>query len=225
MVNYASTQPPRRSQPWLWLGLALLTLVIGLLVGRYAFPATTAGAPSPTSTASTNSGSFGGPHGPHTITQGVPSDYSDDQAGAATAAVNTVQLVVALAHGQADPATAARMRLASNADAAARQALSTQPDNSGDQTSKSPASTRVTAFTPTDATVQVWIVSVGSTTGIGGSPITAEDWSTDTIRLTWQHNDWKVVSLHTAHGPKPGDSTTAAPGAPLQNGLYTFYIN
>jgi hypothetical protein len=226
MANYAPNQPTCRSRAWVWwLILAVLTLAVGLFVGRYVL----AGSPTSTSTSTpstpSQAGGLAAPHGPRTITQGVPTGYTDDQAGAATAAVNAVQLRVALAHGQATPATAARLWLAANADAGTRQAFSTGSDgSSGDQTNKLPAATRVTNYTASAATVQVWVVSAGSAPAIGGGDVVAAAWTTQTYQLVWQGGDWKVVSVQTSQGPQPGDTTTTTVPA-LTHGLYSFYLN
>ncbi|WP_284741849.1 hypothetical protein [Amycolatopsis sp. RTGN1] len=227
MVNYAPPTPTsgRSSRIWPWIALAIAALVVGVIVGRWVLPSDPAPAAQPGTSATPSSGAVGGPHGPAKITQGVPSGYTHDQAGAATAGVNAVQLIVNVAHGQADSATAGKTWTASNADEAARAALSAGPDSPGsNQTSKLPATTRVTAYSDSSATVEIWVVSVGSTSGIGGAS-TADDWSTHTVRLSWENGDWKVSSLRASKGPKPGDTGTTPSTTPLTNGLYTYYIN
>jgi hypothetical protein len=224
MVNYAPPAPaPRRSRRALVItALVLLALAVGLVVGRWAIPSDSGSTPA--GGTPTAAGAVSGPHGPSKITQGVPSGYTRDRAGAATAAVNAVQLVVNLAHGQADPQVAARTWAAGDADQAAQEALATQPDSTADQTNKLPTTTRVTAYSDTAATVEVWVVSVGSSSSSGR---TAADWSTKTVELRWESGDWKLRNLRTRQGPKPGDEDTnsTAKPAPLQNGLYTYYIN
>ena len=226
MANYAPPQPARRSRRWGWIVLAVLTLALGLVLGRYVLPgAASASGPAPTPTTPPQSAGLAAPHGPRSITQGVPSGYTDDQAGAATAAVNAVQLRVALAHGQATPATAARLWVASTADTTTRQAFSQGADgSSGDQTNKLPAATRVTSFTATATTVQVWVVSAGTAPAFGGGDVVSAAWTTETYQLVWQGGDWKVVSIQTGQGPQPGDTTTQTVPA-LTNGLYSFYLN
>jgi hypothetical protein len=228
MTNYAPHVPAaRRSRTWLWIVLAVVLLVAGLAIGRWVMPAgssPTTGTGQPGASTAPGGGAIAAPHGPAKITQGVPSGYTHDRAGAATAGVNAVQLVVNVAHGQADPEVASRTWTASNADAGARQALAAQP-GSADQTSKLPTTTRVTAYSDTAATVEVWVVSVGSSAGIGGGTNTAAKWSTHTVQLTWESGDWKVSSLRAISGPQPGDNGAAPSTAPLTNGLYTYYIN
>lgn len=230
MSNYAPPVTAGRRSPrtWLLIVATIVALAVGLVVGRWVLPSSTSSAPQATQPGTSTapaSGAVGGPHGPAKIVQGVPSGYSHDQAGAATAGVNAVQLVLNIAHGQADSATASKTWTASNADEAARKVLATTPDASSDnQTSKVPASTRVTAYSDASATVEIWVLSIGSTSGVGGTTAAA-DWSTHTVRLTWENGDWKVSSLRASKGPKPGDGSPAPATTPLTNGLYTYYIN
>lgn len=225
MVNYAPSQPTGhrdRSRTGPWLLVAVITLAVGVAVGRWVLPAHATGS----SAGHAEGAGIGAPHGPTTITQGVPSGYSHDPSGAATAAINVVQLLNNVAHGQANPATVGRTWIASNADAAVRAALSAGAEaTGGDQTNKLPVSTRVTGYSETAATVQVWVVSVGSSTGIGGGTLTAAQWSTHTIGLNWEAGSWKVTSVSVSPGPQPGDNSTTAEPAPIAGGLYTFYIN
>jgi hypothetical protein len=129
--------------------------------------------------------------------------------------------MVAVAHGQADPETVRATWIASNADEAARKVLSAGPNTAGDdQTNKLPASTRVTEYSDTAATVEVWVVSVGST---NGGTLTAARWTTVTFQLVWEE-DWKIRSLRSAAGPEPGDNRPGTPTPPITDSLYTFYI-
>ncbi|RSM80599.1 hypothetical protein DL991_10840 [Amycolatopsis sp. WAC 01375] len=201
-------------------------LVAGAALGRWVFPAESpaAGVTGPIGGIAPAGGIVAAPHGPVKINQGVPSGYTRDRAGAATAGINAVQLVTNLAHGQAAPEIASTTWTASTADDGTRRALSTRP-GSADQTSKIPATTRVTAYTDAAATVEVWVVAVGSGDAIGGGTNTAARWSTHTIQLTWETGDWKVAGLRANSGPQPGDTNAAPATAPLTNGLYTYYIN
>lgn len=226
MTNHMQHTPAHRSRTGLWVGVAVAALVTGAALGRWVFPAEAPVAGSTGAAAGTApaGGIVAAPHGPAKITQGVPSGYTRDRAGAATAGINAVQLVNNLAHGQATPEIASTTWPASTADDGTRQALSTRP-GSTDQTSKIPATTRVTAYTDATATVEVWVVAVGSGDAIGGGTNTAARWSTHTIQLTWENGDWKVAGLRANSGPQPGDTDAAPATAPLTNGLYTYYIN
>ncbi|WP_410646291.1 hypothetical protein [Amycolatopsis sp. cmx-4-54] len=226
MTNLAQPTSDRRSRNGLWIGVAVSALVTGAILGRWVIPAESpaAGGTGPVTGIAPEGVLVAAPHGPAKISQGVPSGYTRDRAGAATAGINAVQLVNNLAHGQAAPEVASTTWTASTADAGTRQALSTRP-GSADQTSKIPATTRVTAYTDAAATVEVWVVAVGSGDAIGGGTNTAARWSTHTIQLLWETGDWKVAGLRANSGPQPGAPTTAPATAPLTNGLYTYYIN
>ncbi|CRK56999.1 putative integral membrane protein [Alloactinosynnema sp. L-07] len=227
MANHAPTTTRRLPLPW--LAALVLVAVAAFALGRWVLPGEdhqgsgtdhTVGS----STASPSAGTLGAPHGPAKVVSGVPSGYTRDKAGAATAAGNAVQVQVAVAHGQADPGTVKSTWIASNATDQARAALSAGKNTDGeDQTNKLPVSTRITAFTDTSATVEVWVVAVGAATGVGGGTLTAARWSTVTFQLTWE-GDWKVTTFKSVSGPQPGASTDGAALPALTNGLYTFYI-
>lgn len=232
MTNYAPPAPAStgagRPRTALWLAVVVVVGIVAFVLGRWVLPAESGeGADgtrtAPTSTATPGEVALNAPHGPKTFTKNVPSGYTRDKAGAATAAVNAIQVQVAVAHGKADPETVKQTWIASNADQQTREALSEGPNTSGDdQTNKLPVTTRVTEFSDSAATVEIWVVSVGSTSGIGGGTLTAARWSTATYRLAWE-GDWKVVSLKSVSGPQPGETSNGAPLPPLTNGLYTFY--
>lgn len=53
--------------------------------------------------------------------------------------------------------------------------------------------------------VDVWYVGV-----VAGRNIpTYEDWKTDTLRLVWERDDWRMASLTTTPGPRPAPSRQA----------------
>ncbi|HEY3690551.1 MAG TPA: hypothetical protein VGL46_09625 [Pseudonocardiaceae bacterium] len=220
------TRPRRRRLAIVGFLLAVVVAgVAGWLIGRAG---TTVDRGAPAGAPAAAVGGLGAPHGPKQIRRGVPSGYTHDATGAANAAVNAVQVQTAVAHGNADSGQTASTWIASSADEHARTALSAATGTPGDdQTSKTPLTTRVTALTRSSATIEVWIVAVGSSTGIGGGTTTSQDWSTQTYSLTWEQDDWKVQSFHTKNGPQPGDtqSGTGSSVPPLTSGLYTVFIN
>ncbi|MFI5591271.1 hypothetical protein ACIA5G_39895 [Amycolatopsis sp. NPDC051758] len=233
MTTYAP-QPARPSgtrprRLWLIIAAIVVATLVGGASGWLIGSASSGSANSAsTPTAPAPAGGLGAPHGPKVIRNGVPSGYTHDQAGAANAAVNAVQVQTAVAHGNADGAETASTWIAASADAHARAALSAATGAPGDdQTSKTPVTTRVTSFAGSATTVEVWIVAVGSSAGIGGGVTTSQTWSTQTYTLNWEKDDWKVVSFRTKNGPQPGDgqSSTGSSVPPLTNGLYTVFIN
>ena len=63
-----------------------------------------------------------------------------------------------------------------------------------------PLTATVTQSGPTDAKVHVWSVLVVGAPGIG---VPRQAWSTFTVKLAWQHNDWKVDGWSSRSGPTP----------------------
>lgn len=228
MANYAPSAPTgNRSRTGLWITIvAVFALIVGLAVGRWVVPSTPTGtgsgstAPSGTQTA----GGLGGPHGPARIVNGVPSGYTRDKTGAATAAANAVQVQVAAAHGQADPETVKSTWIAGNADEKTRQALSQGRNTDGqNRTNRLPTDPRVTAYSDDAATVEIWVASVGFNPAIGGGTTSTVAWSTSIYQLVWEDGDWKVRTFTSVDGPQPGKSDKALPSA--STGQYTFYID
>ncbi|MGC4951314.1 hypothetical protein ACLQ2N_34730 [Streptomyces sp. DT224] len=76
-----------------------------------------------------------------------------------------------------------------------------------------PVGTRVTQFTDTSATVEVWCTGVFGTAGIGSTSPVSNDWFTMTLKLHWQNNDWKVDSFSQKDGPAPVNADRTASGA------------
>ena len=222
-TGFQPAQPrPARPHTARWIITVLVALVLGAVAGWLVLPARSDG--SGATPTGADSGGFGGAHGPTTITRGVPSGYTRDEAGAATAAVNAIQVQVNAAHGMADPETVKATWIASNADEPARQALSQGRNTDGeDRTVKLPAGRTIIEYTDDRAVVEVWVASVGVGPGLGGKTVTAQTWSTQTITLTWQ-DDWKVSSIKTKRGPEPGQDGVAAPSLPKPAALYTFYV-
>lgn len=170
-------------------------------------------------------GTVGAPRGPRTVTNGVPMGYTNDAGGAATAAVNSVQLLVAVTHGRADRDTARASVLATDAEAAVRRVFDTAVSDPADQTTKTPISARVVSQSDTEATIEVWIASTGTTTR--ADPRSSVEWSTTTVRLVWESVDWKVAALSSRDGPAPGEAPDDSAGPiaqPVVGGLYAFYV-
>jgi hypothetical protein len=58
---------------------------------------------------------------------------------------------------------------------------------------------RVLTYSPVNATIEVWSVSVGS---FEPRPPTAT-WATQTFRLEWENDDWHVADIRLRFGPVP----------------------
>ncbi|RJO67956.1 hypothetical protein D5S18_34205 [Nocardia panacis] len=168
-------------------------------------------------------------HGPTGIRDGVPTGYAHDREGAATAAVNIVQALTQAGQG--------RIRM----DAVAATLLTRTPGpqlrnsmqiGSGRATGPVvvnlvPAAVSIGEYAGTSARVSVWAMTV-SRGAIADSDrislITA--WSTQTLDLVWEDNDWKANEVSGRAGPTPEKSvTTPKTSAPFQSGYFSFYIN
>ncbi|EKX64458.1 hypothetical protein Sipo8835_01040 [Streptomyces ipomoeae] len=75
-----------------------------------------------------------------------------------------------------------------------------------------PVGTKVTAYSNTAATVEVWCTGVfGMAAEDTTNPVTS-DWFTMTLQLRWADDDWKVDSFSRKAGPAPvnGDNRVSA---------------
>jgi len=73
-----------------------------------------------------------------------------------------------------------------------------------------PLATRVVAESADVATVDVWYVGV-----VAGAPLpTYEEWVTETYRLVWERDDWRVAAHTSAPGPRPDPGAQVPATAP-----------
>jgi len=80
-----------------------------------------------------------------------------------------------------------------------------------------PVASRVTAYTPRTATVEVWTVSVLGTRRLGAA---SSSWSTETVSLSWK-GSWKVTNVRARPGPTP--TSALAPVTPLHQFLEAIH--
>ena len=224
----APNEPRTRVARPLVLALAVvIALVAGVLVGRYALPASSEQAQhGQTQPSESPTGAGAREHGPKTITKGVPSGFTRDREGAASAAMIAVQLLTAVAHGNADPEVVKTTWIASSADQATRRLFSEARASSGnDRTSKAPADFTVKDFTGDQAVVELWVSSVGIGPGLSGrGVIRAQAWSTVTYRLAWEADTWKVATVKTVDGPQPGTDNAAPAPERKRVAFFSFFI-
>lgn len=76
-----------------------------------------------------------------------------------------------------------------------------------------PVGTRVTEYTPTTATVEVWCSGLLGLAGEGSTKPVTDGWYTVTMRLDWADGDWKVRERSQRSGPAPVNGDTRASGA------------
>lgn len=66
-----------------------------------------------------------------------------------------------------------------------------------------PVGTKVTSFSASAATVEVWYTSLFGLSGNGSTNPVSESWYTTTYQLKWVGNDWKVTDFQQKDGPVP----------------------
>ncbi|AJC56775.1 hypothetical protein [Streptomyces sp. 769] len=76
-----------------------------------------------------------------------------------------------------------------------------------------PVGTKATAFSPTEATVEVWSTGLLGLAGEGSTKPVTTDWLTFTMKLTWTGTDWKTLSYAQKNGPAPVSGDVPASGA------------
>ncbi|MFD8233582.1 hypothetical protein ACFV20_17105 [Streptomyces sp. NPDC059696] len=78
-----------------------------------------------------------------------------------------------------------------------------------------PVGTKVTDFSGSTATVEVWCTGVFGMTGESSQNPVANDWFTMTLQLRWTDGDWKVDSFSQKEGPAPvnGDNRVSTSDA------------
>ncbi|MFE9449603.1 hypothetical protein [Streptomyces sp. NPDC006739] len=159
------------------------------------------------------------------LVNGVPVGYTHNQAGAVQAAVN-----YQVARSSAAYFTDEKARHATLTAMMTRQALERQIRNddtgmqqvltslgitagSADELVARGAAmgTRVTTYTDQVATVDVWMAGlVGVTDKNAPMPVSAS-WTTYTLTLQWQSNDWKLNAITSVNGPTPLDTGSDSP--------------
>lgn len=76
-----------------------------------------------------------------------------------------------------------------------------------------PVGTKVTEYTNTSATVEVWCTGVFGTAGVSSTNPVTNDWFTMTLKLQWADGDWKVESFSQKDGPAPVNADRTASSA------------
>ncbi|MFF4019609.1 hypothetical protein [Streptomyces sp. NPDC001843] len=152
---------------------------------------------------------------------GIPTGYSRDQQGAESAAANySVALGSAemFSKTQRDsilqtiivPSRVAGMEAA--LDRAYSPALNksiglnddgTTPKGNTFVSRTSPIGTKVTEFTTSTATVEVWCSGLLGLAGQSSTNPVTNSWFTITMKLQWTDGDWKIVTHSQKEGPAP----------------------
>ncbi|MCL8017410.1 hypothetical protein [Streptomyces sp. AS02] len=75
-----------------------------------------------------------------------------------------------------------------------------------------PVGTKVTSYSASAATVEVWCTGVFGMAGESSTNPASSDWFTMTLQLRWANSDWKVDSFSQKNGPAPvpGDNRASS---------------
>jgi hypothetical protein len=155
--------------------------------------------------------------GPTTVVDGAPMGYRHDRAGAVAAAVAYARLNEDLVLMSMGEAMAARRAMGSE------RAAGVLADNIASELGEfreawpvgeltyrvAPMAVRVEEASPEVMRVDVWFVGV-----VEGRNLAAyEEWITETYRLVWERDDWRVDALSETSGPRPdvGHQEPASP--------------
>lgn len=153
--------------------------------------------------------------GPSGETNGIPTGYSRTEEGAVAAATN-FNLLSARGDSVDEEALVTAMETLATPDwkeEARRQARSGYEfivDTYGTDADVSAATVRyeLQDFSPDQATVRLWTVSVVS----GSKKSTVDEvWAVVTVDLSWVENDWRIAGIESSVGPAPVDLPTEEP--------------
>jgi len=184
------------ARPWLWLvGLAAV-LLVGVLVGRLGAPSA---APPTLAVIHDDRGATGYSR----VVAGVPVGYAHTERGAVSAATN---YLAALATAATVDAPRRHQMIASLAAAQSAASLQQQYAWASGQVHRDlhldqptdvqvvvrlvPVGWQVSRYT--DATAEVVVFGTGLYGSSVGVPV-RETWGVNTVTLTWQGDDWKLV--------------------------------
>ncbi|WP_216917662.1 hypothetical protein [Nocardia noduli] len=209
--------------PWRWVGaIAAAVLLVAVVMGALSGPESESGAGASVRAA----------HGPTRVVDNVPAGYTRDQAGAATAAVNIVQALAQAGHGRVQMDAVVATMIAQHPGPDLARAIEIGRDRAAEDAILNvlPAAVTVTAFTDTTAEVTVWTMGVSRASIAPGDPVSVMTlWTTNTVSLVWQDEDWKAVEKSGRIGPSPDEvvapNSASALTKPLLEGYYTFYLN
>ncbi|WP_274914115.1 hypothetical protein [Streptomyces sp. WZ-12] len=76
-----------------------------------------------------------------------------------------------------------------------------------------PVGTKSTAFSASEATVEVWCTGLLGLAGEGSTKPVTTSWVTFTMKLSWTGSDWKTVGYAQKNGPAPVSGDVPASGA------------
>lgn len=219
------------SSPWRRAKIAgvgfTIVLVLGLILSNF----TGGGSASPESGAqaspdvASSPGGSGGTVATDGRVKGIPVGYPRSKDGALTAAVN-----YEVARSSPSYFTDRAFRHAVLDTMMTRESVSAQKRTDDQDASKlvsslglgkedagrmimraAPMGTQLSSYSPAVATVRIWMSElVGMTSADSPLPVSA-NWTTYTLTLQWQRNDWKLADISQASGPTPLQTSDRAP--------------
>lgn len=197
----------------------IVALVASALVAGMALGSLVANDPdTPTGAAATNADAVDPGPGPWQIDGGIPTGFSQDEAGAVAAAASytttgqalidmaPTQLPDAVRHYAASKTALEQITKLTTDMASLRQTLA---DGRGrTRYMKAVVATRLNDFTEVRANVQVWTVGVLWRQGAADPQA---DWTTSTFELVWEDETWKVETEEITSGPAPAPNGGTPP--------------
>lgn len=215
--------PPSRPVLITAAGLVAVVLVVLLIV------ASCGGSGSDEETSEPGIGSA---HGPTSIEDGIPTGFTQDRSGAATAGVVFSQAVDQAQAGRVSADKLKSKLVGPGPSASLTEILTSATDRAEDKnvTNSAPAMVTVPLFTKDKAKVSIWAVTVGQNAlGDSGKVGVATLWSTTTVTLAWIDDDWKAIDWEFQSGPTPEEAQFPDAGSSLAEqataGYYSFFIN
>ncbi|MET7456591.1 hypothetical protein ABZT03_32875 [Streptomyces sp. NPDC005574] len=159
-------------------------------------------------------------------TGGIPSGFTRDQTGAESAAANYAVALGSdgmfnatrrheIVQTVAAPSAVDRLQSGFDADYSVGFLQKIGLDDDGNAPAGKtfvnrtlPAGTKVTSFSTSAATVEVWCNGLFGLAGDDSTNPVTSSWFTVTLKLTWSDSDWKVLESGQKAGPTPvtGDS-------------------
>lgn len=215
----------------LLIAAAALVVIVVVIV---AIAASCGGSDS-TSTSNSASGSapvLRGAHGPTELVNGVPRGYTHDKTGAATAAVNFIQAVSQSDQGRITGDTLRKQAVAPSATPALLAVVgdSADRDTSDGVFNTMPVVTTVRSYDPAKAVISVWALGASQSKVNAAGKVSLQTlWSTTTVTVAWNGQDWQAADWQFAAGPEPSSTTFPADNSPLAQrglgGFYTVYVD
>ncbi|MEU6285539.1 hypothetical protein [Streptomyces sp. NPDC047028] len=231
----APRRGPRRSSP---RSLVTVVGVVVLLIAAIAF-ANRGGSSADGS--SGDSGAANKPKAAATAASGtkpvttkseaIPTGFTQDQQGAQSAAANYATVLGSdgmfntarrhqIVQTIADPSTVSRLQAGFDADYSAaflkKIGLNTDgtafPGNTFVNRTL-PVGTKVTSYTDSGATVEVWCNGLFGLAGDNSTNPVTSNWFTVTMKLNWNGGDWKVLESSQKTGPTPVTGDNPVSGA------------